>query len=222
MRHAIGMVRRIGRLAALLGLSLLLAACGGLVNLPGSGPAPDLFDLTPKTSFDAKLPQVAVQLVIEEPTAARPLDSDRVALRPSATEIKYFAGARWSDRAPKMVQRLLVESFENTDKIVAVGPQSIGLRADYILKSDLREFQAEYFDIEGTPRVRVRLNVKLIKMPEARIVASRTFERTVVASATDTRAIVAAFDETLGKVMRRAVEWTLRETRAGGGSRLAR
>ena len=204
--------RRWGRIAGLLALTATLSACG--FTLPGSGPAPDIYDLSPKSSFDEDLPNIQLQLVVEEPSSARGIDSDRITLRPSPIEIKYFAGVRWVDRAPRMVQILLVESFENTGKIVAVGRQSIGLRPDFSVKSDLREFQAEYFEADGQPRIHVRLNVKLIKMPEARIVASRTFDQTELASGKEITAIVQSFDETLGKVMRQSVEWTLREVQA--------
>ncbi len=204
-----------GRIAVLLALTAVLSACG--FQLPGSGPAPDIYDLSPKSSFDEDLPKINLQLVVEEPSSARGIDSDHITLRPSPIEIKYFAGVRWVDRAPRMVQILLVESFENTGKVVAVGRQSIGLRPDFSVKSDLREFQAEYFEAGGQPRIHVRLNLKLIKMPEARIVASRTFDQIEPASGKEITAIVQSFDETLGKVMRRSVEWTLREVHAQAG-----
>jgi len=197
---------------ALIAAGVTLSACG--FKLPGSGPAPDIYDLSPKSSFDETLPRVDLQLVVEEPSSARGIDTDRVALRPRPLEIKYFAGARWVDRGPRMVQILLVESFENTGKIVSVGRQSIGLRPDFSVKSELREFQAEYSEAGGIPNIHVRLNVKLIKMPEARIVASRTFDQIEPSSGKEITAIVQSFDETLGKVMRGAVEWTLRETDA--------
>ncbi len=187
-----------------------LSGCG-LLSLPGSGPAPILYDLSPKNTFDDNLPRIDAQLIVEEPSAARGIDSDRIALRPQPIEIKYFAGSRWSDRAPKMVQTLLVESFENSGRIVAVGRQSIGLRSDYVIKCELREFQAEYFDNTDLPNIHVRLNVKLVKMPEARIIASQTFEETGLASGKDIPAIVISFDEVLGKVLRKTVEWSLRE-----------
>jgi len=204
--------KRMGRMAGLLAVIAGLSACG--FKLPGSGPAPNTYDLSPKSSFDAALPEVKLQLVIEEPSSARGIDTDRISMRPAPLEIKYFAGARWVDRAPRMVQILMVESFENTGKIVAVGRQSIGLRPDFSVKSDLREFQAEYFDSGGTPQIHVRLNVKLIKMPEARIVASRTFDEIQPATGKEITALVQGFDETLGKVMRKSVEWTLREVDA--------
>lgn len=203
------LIFRHGRRAVCLLALAALPACG-LLDLPGSGPAPKLYDLTPKSTFDENLAPVAIQLLVEEPSAARGIDSDRITLRPSPLEIKYFADVRWADRAPRMVQILLVESFENTGRIVSVGRQSTGLRPDYSIKSDLREFQAEYFQ-DGHPHIHVRLNVKLIKMPDARIVASKTFDQIEPASGKEVTAIVETFDEVLGKVMRESVEWSMRE-----------
>ena len=44
-----------------------------------------------------------------------------------------------------MVQTRIVNSFENSRKIVAVARESIGLRANYVLQPDLRNFEAMYF-----------------------------------------------------------------------------
>ncbi len=198
---------------AVLLLPLLLGGCAGL--LPGAGPAPNMYNLTPKNTFPQGMTPVRWQLVIEEPLAAGGLDTNRIALRPRPTELKYFAGSRWTERAPRMVQTLIVESFENTNAITAVGRQAIGLRADYSLKTEMREFQAEYFNGSGrAPRIRVRLNAKLVRKPRENIVASRTFEKVVTAEGTNMQAIVLAFDEALGKVIKQLVIWTLREGEA--------
>jgi cholesterol transport system auxiliary component len=189
-------------------LLLLLTGC----NLLGiSGPAPDLYNLTPKSTFSSDLPKVDWQLVIEEPIAAGGLDTSRVALRPRSTELKYLADARWTERAPKMIQTLLIESFENTEKILAVGRQSIGLRSDYNLKTELREFQAE-IDEEGTriTRVRVRINVKIVQQPRRIIIGSKSFEHVgIVQNSGNMRDIVSAFDAATGRVFKHIVEWTL-------------
>ncbi len=197
------------KVAAVVVLAGLVPGCGAsLLGLP-NGPAPDIYTLTPKSTFDDKVPEVKWQLVVDQPTAARGLDTVRIALHPDPTEIKYYAGARWTDRAPDMVQTLLLESFENTGKIVAVGRQTIGLRSDYDLVTDLREFQAEYTPGNDIPIVRVRLNVKIVKQPRQEIIASENFERTVEAKGPDVNDVVLAFDDALGKVLRRVVEWTL-------------
>lgn len=187
--------------------AFLLTGCGGI--LPNSGPAPDMFTLTPKNTFRPDLPAVTWQLVVEEPLASGGVDTNRIVIQPSPVEIKFYADARWSERAPRLVQTLLVESFENTKKIVAVGRQTVGLRSDYNLKTELREFQAEVFDGSKVPTVRVRLTAMLVKQPRQEIVASKSFEFSETAKSGAIGDVVLAFDEALGKAMRRAVEWTL-------------
>jgi len=188
-------------------LAVLLSACS--LDF-GGGPAPDLYTLSPKSTFAADLPKVDWQLVVEEPSAAKGIDTDRIAIAPTTLEVKYFASARWADRAPRMIQALMIQSFENTKKIVSVGRQSLGLRSDYVLKTELREFQAEK-NADGTVSVRVRFNVKLIRPSLGQIVASQSFESVKPATSEGVGDIVNAFDEAVGAVLKRAVAWTLVE-----------
>ena len=64
---------------------------------------------------------------------------------PEPTRFDYYALANWTDRAPLMVQGLVVESFENSGRIVAVGREAVGLKPDFVLKIEIREFQAEAY-----------------------------------------------------------------------------
>lgn len=178
------------------------------------GPPLNLYNLTPKSTFDDDLPEVSWQLVIEEPLAAGGLDSSRIAMRPAPTELKYFADARWAERAPRMVQTLIVESFENTGKIVSVGRQAIGLRSDFSLKTELREFQADYFHDGGRPVITVRISAKLIKQPRQYIIASKSFDHSLAAVDDTLPNIINGFDAALGKVIKRLVEWTLKSSDA--------
>jgi cholesterol transport system auxiliary component len=187
-------------------LILLLGGCNPL--LPGQGPLPSLYALSPKITFPEDLPRVAWQLVVEEPVASGGLDTQQIALARHPLELEYFAGARWAERAPRMVQTLLVESFENSQRIIAVGRSALTLRSDYELKSELRDFQAEYF-AGAASVVRIKLSAKLVRHPRREIVASRIFEATIPIQGTDMLSIVQAFDEALGKVLKRIVEWTL-------------
>jgi cholesterol transport system auxiliary component len=108
-----------------------------------------------------------------------------------------------------LVQTLLVESFENTGRIVAVGRESVGLRADYVLKIELREFQAEYASPTAPPTVHIRIIAKLVRMPVREIVAAHMTERTAQAATNTLDGVVAAFDEALGPVLKDVVVWTL-------------
>jgi cholesterol transport system auxiliary component len=190
-------------------LSAVLAAPLAACSLPGGGDPPQLYTLTPKSTFPSDLPRADWQIAIELPIAAGGLDTARIALQRTPVTLDFFARAAWTDTAPRMIQTLLIESFENTGKIVGVSRDSAALRPDFVLKIDLREFQAEYFD-SGHPKVHVRLALRLVRMPERTIVASFSHAEQVAAGRGDLRAIAEAFDEALGRVMRRTVEWTLR------------
>lgn len=194
-------------------ISALVAAAGMLltscVDLPGMGTPARLYMLSPKSTFRNDLPTARWQLVVELPAAPSGLATPNIALTRDPIQLQYYADARWAERAPQMVQTLIVESFENSERIVAVGRQAIGLRSDYNLKSDLREFQAEYRDGNVAPTAHVRINAKLIKQPRRQIIASRAFEARIKAASGSMGDIVRAFDAALGKVLRGLVEWTL-------------
>ena len=185
-----------------------LGACS--IPIPGQGEAPKLYTLSPKSTFDQALPRADWQLVVDVPVAAGGLNTNRIALQTKPIEMQYYALAQWTETAPQMVQTLLVESFENTGKIVAVGRQAIGLRSDFNLKSELREFQAEYVADATKPTVRVRVNAKIIEQPRRAIIASRNFEQRVISRSGAMDDVVIAFDEALGKVLKDIVEWTLK------------
>jgi len=202
--------------ALMLPLGLALTACD--LPVPGQGPPPSLYRLTPKSTFSENLPAVDWQLVLEVPVADAGLSTTRVALQKSPTQLEYYARSSWTDRAPLMVQTLMIESFENSHRIVAVGRESVGLRADFILKSELREFQAEYFG--GTlPSVRIAINAKLVQLPRRTIIGSKSFEAIAPAKADTMSEIINAYDEALGSVLKHLVEWTLTtgQNASGGG-----
>ena len=177
-------MRPIPRRGALVALTapaaaFLLSSCGILAN---AGPPPSLFTLSPKSTFPDDLPRVDWQLGVTDMEAPAGLSTPKVAVSRDPYTLEYFAGAQWIDSAPNMVQRLLIESFENSGRIVGVGRTQVLLRNDLTLRAELREFQAEYLDgPDSPPSVRVRINAKLVQMPQRKIVASETFERLVKA-----------------------------------------
>ncbi|WP_235830185.1 ABC-type transport auxiliary lipoprotein family protein [Algihabitans albus] len=186
-----------------------LGALGGCAQLvPGQRPPPQFFRLSPKSTFDPDLSPVDWQLILEPPIANAALDTVRIALMREPMEVEYYARANWTDQAPQMVQTLMIESFENSRRIVSVGRESLGLRADFVIKSELREFQAEYFD-GPVPMAHVGLNVKLVRMPRREIVASESFDVRFPAESDTLPSIVRAFDEALGSSLRALVHWTL-------------
>jgi cholesterol transport system auxiliary component len=200
-------------LAALIAgsLALAVAACGL------GGPPPRQFTLTPVTNFPRGLPPVKWSLVVDEPTAARQIDTSRIALMSGPFRVEYFADVEWTDTAPAMVQLLLIQSFQNTGRLPVVAPTRQTLATDFLLLSNLRKFQVEN-DASGTPQATVVLEATLLKMPRRTPVATARFEKATPVDSKSTDTVTAAFDASLGDIMRRVVDWTLEHGNAAAAT----
>jgi cholesterol transport system auxiliary component len=196
----------LSRRCVLAALALGPAGCSGLLG--SNTRPPQLYTLTPATDFPGGGGRVPWQLLVDGPVGAAALDSERIALSRSATTIDYFADASWTDRAPLMVQSLIVQSFENSGRISAIGRESLALRGDYVLQPELRHFEADYSK-GGAAVAHVQVAVKLVKLPERSIVAQQSFDAAVPASGSLMPAILEAFDRALHQVTRPMVDWAL-------------
>lgn len=196
--------------ALVLAACLALGACAAALDLASPDP-PRLYELTPKSTFADDLPTVEARLSVEVPTATAGLNNARIALRPTPTTLEYYAHANWIDVVPVMVQNLLQESLDNAGKIDVLGRGVVGVRAEYALLTHVREFQAEY-DTAGAPKIRVRLQARLVRLPRRISLGSTSEEFVVQAEDTSMPAIVRAFDEAFGKAAKRLIEWTVRRS----------
>ncbi|WP_374311052.1 ABC-type transport auxiliary lipoprotein family protein [Dongia sp.] len=202
-------IRPISRRGLLIGASGLLA--GGL--LTGCGIVPEvntplnLYSVSPKVADVTNPPSLDWQLVVAEPKAGADLATNRIALSRAANRIEYFAEGVWSDAAPALVQSKLIEAFEDVVPQLAVGRDSAGLKPDYILQSELRDFQAAYSGSSG--EAVVRITAKLVKMPERKIVKSIAAEARQPSAGGGLPGIVAAFEAALGDVFNQLIAGVL-------------
>ncbi|MFQ5973883.1 MAG: hypothetical protein ACE5Q3_16270, partial [Alphaproteobacteria bacterium] len=120
--------RRFLRCVAAMPVAGFVAGC---VELPGQAPPPRQFRLTPKSTFPETMPSVDWALVVEEPDTQVGLDRARIAILRRGTELDYYADVAWEARAPAMVQRLMIESFKNSNKIEVVGNERLRVRPDF-------------------------------------------------------------------------------------------
>jgi cholesterol transport system auxiliary component len=184
----------------LLGAGTALGGCGVIPKV--NDPVP-LYTLSAVTQFDRSLPKADWQLVVGTPVASADLDTTRIALTRSPGVIEYFAKGAWADNAPVLLQDKLIESFEASGAIVAVGRDAVGLRPDYVLQSELRDFQAEFSG--ETPTAHLRLTAKLVRMPDRRIVANIAIEQKAAAAGNALPQIVDAFDRAAGEAFQEVV-----------------
>jgi cholesterol transport system auxiliary component len=186
----------------MIGAGATLGGCAGL--LPQVNEPVPLYTLSAVDQFGQALPKVDWQLVVGTPVASADLDTTRIALTRSPGVVEYFAKGAWADNAPVLLQTKLIESFEASRSIVAVGRDASGLKPDYVLQSELRDFQAE-FDGAENPTAHLRLAAKLVRMPDRRIIANVTIEQRVPAAGGSLAQIVDAFDRAAGEAFQEVV-----------------
>ena len=191
--------------------ALLVIALSGCAGLLTKDPRP-LFQLSAPSDIPASLPHTNAQIVIDAPYAPEGLEPRRIAVVRASNAIDYLADGDWADRTPNMVRAVLVETFENSKSVAAVGPDSLDLRADFEIEGDLRHFEAVYDSpagAAGAPTATVALAVKLVKVPERKILAQTIITARQPAKANATPAIVEAMNEAMASVAKQVVVWTL-------------
>ena len=185
---------------------LALAGCGDLIGPPE---ALQLYILKPALPQATPGTKVDWALSIALPDASAGLDSQRIAiLRPPAS-MDYYANAAWPDRLSVLVQNALLQAFENCGRIDAVAPDSDGTHADYILSTDLRDFEARYDQPDGVPVAVVRIGARLVGAVKRNIAGRFEAAEEVPASQNSVDAAVAALDEALARALTKIVAWAL-------------
>jgi cholesterol transport system auxiliary component len=158
---------------------------------------------------ELNLPPTLISLQIMQPQATPGLDSERIILRRDDNRIDYVSDAKWSGNLNSMMQSLLVESFDRSHALKAVGSDLVAMSHDYTLLIEIRDFQAEYLASNPVPRAHVRLTAKLIKADTATVVATRNYEEKEAATGDDLTSIVHAFDTATQNALQKVVSETI-------------
>ncbi len=195
----------------------VLTGMGALALLPGCGALTAISDAT--AVLDAyelrapRLPQATRMLSrglsIEPPTASGALDVDRILIRPNPVQSQYLPGARWSEDMPRMVQSLMLRSFEETGALAYVGRRPLGGTGDVALISEITDFQAELEGDSDATLVRVRMIARMVRESDARVLGRQAVQGLVPAASTDTLEIVEAFDLAVDEMLDALVRWGL-------------
>jgi cholesterol transport system auxiliary component len=198
------------------GLLRALAAMGFLLLASGCSVLPDhreelsiwTVDALPAAAAGAP---VAWQLAVDEPSAAEPLAGARIVLSPATGEFGVYRGARWSERAPRLLQTLVLRALEDSGRIPGVSRGNAGVRADYRLLLDLRAFH-----VDGGARgtAQVAFSARLLRWPDGAVVAARTFEAGAPVEGGGIAAVVAAFRAASAEAVPAVAEWVLAEGEA--------
>mgnify|MGYP001166025933 FL=1 len=196
----------------LLAMLLALAGCAGSL-LESSAAAPETFRLAGESLSD-RGERLPLAISVARPGAAPALDTDRVAVVQPDSRFDYFAGVRWSEPAPQMLQQQLVRALTADGRFEAVGGAPSRGPRDLLLDIELRRFEAVYAANGGAPEVRVEMQVSLVDPRRAKRQASFLVAASSAAETNRLAAVVAAFERATSEAVRSAVD----QVRAAAGT----
>ena len=207
-------------LAAVLLAGLPLTGCS---VVGGSKEPPTVFAPEAKAEADPAWPVVGWQLGTSRPSAARVLDSSRIAVSPVPGELQVYKGAVWARTPPEMLEDGVLRTLEDSGKIPAVARQGSGIGGDYRLLMEIRHFDAEYAGA-AVPSAVVEVSAKLLHASDQAVVGSRRFRHAQAASGTDAAVVADAFAQALRATSHDIAGWVLatgqaHETAHPGGKR---
>lgn len=185
----------------------LLAGCGAITSLDRASRPLDAYELRAPAAVPVARSAQAIEFVVELPSASGAIDTDRILVRPSATQVQYLPESRWTAPAPAMLQSAMVETFLRTGAFRHVGRRPLGVTGDIALVTDLLDFGAE---VRGDGAVvTVTLVARLVREEDAQITASRTLTRSVPIPDTNTPTILAGFEAATEAMLTDLAAWVL-------------
>jgi cholesterol transport system auxiliary component len=202
--------RAFSTLPRALALSCLLLGAAGCSSILGGGKREPATIFSPQAVArpDPSWPAVDWQLAIAKPSAARLVDSPRIAVRPTPGELQVYRGSSWAQPPTDMIEAGVLRVLEDSGKIGGVGRVSTGMRSDYRLAMDVRRFESDYRG--GTlPVATIEISATLLNNHDQRIVARRTFLHEEPAAATDVGTVADAFGRALASISGDIAGWTL-------------
>jgi len=206
-------VARIPAAAACATLGLLVGCSGSL--LTSDDPPAKTYQLrfsdevtqrNPAVASSAQSQAAPLVLLVARPRAASPIDTDRIAIAPGGNRFDYYSGARWSQTAPLMFQRKLVDSLTADGRFAAVLAAPARVPAELMLDVELRRFEAVATNAESAPVVHVQILANLVDSRRALRVVSFLSEATAPATENRMSAVVDAFEAASAKVVADVVQ----------------
>jgi cholesterol transport system auxiliary component len=185
-------------------VALLVALC--VAGCVGGGSRIEAIYTLEAPAQPAVAGATSAQILVPEPRAVAALNSERIAVRPSALTLQYYPNVAYQDTAPKVLQFVLLDTFQNTGRVQAVGLPGQSLLINYQLVTDVRAFQAETF---GGSRARIEVAAKLLNDSTGRVVGTRVFSTVVPIRGDGADAAAAGLNTAIQTLASEIVAWTL-------------
>ncbi len=194
------------RLLAVGATSLALSACVSL--LPKTKPA-HLYRFGQPVSADSvAAPTGTVGVFRTNATFQREAAGDRL-LTITGGKAAYVAETRWVAPAAVLWDEAVVAAFDADDGPVRLIARGEPASAAYVLRLDVRNFEAHYDQgPKAPPLVVVRVRAAMTGASDRGLVGEKLFEKRIRASDNRVSAIVPAYDRAVSEVLAEVVAWT--------------
>jgi len=185
-------------------LALCFFASGCVSLLPETAPPKPRYHIEAVEAASLEGMLLEWSLVIDDPRTTRVYDSVKIAVSPAPGKIEYFAGAEWADRAPRLFQTALVQTFEDSGRILSVGDRTALPIGDIVLQTDIRKLE---LNVQNGDTAIVSVYARLTD-GKGKIYAAKKFAASAHANADQADEIIAAFDQSFETVIKELVAWT--------------
>jgi cholesterol transport system auxiliary component len=191
-------------------IAAALAASACVSVLPEAGPPPNIYRMTLPDLPPADIEPADWSIEISRPMAPQALSTDRIALSDGPGDVAYAAGARWEAVTPRIVQDLLLDTFDSSGRVRAAVRPEDGVRTEYELRVDIRRFEATYRNgMDEPPTAIVRFDAKLIDTRTRRLVAAKGFRAGELSTSVRLGDIVVALNNAAARCAAEMADWAV-------------
>lgn len=179
-------------LACVLALSVLLTGCGSI--LTSDQPAEQVYWLEPQDLSTRSIGPASASRLSVTLTVVPGLDTDRILVKGPGPVMSHYAGARWPDSLPDVIESLIERSLESTGLFSRVGSRS----TESEIRLEVREFFAVARGDGSAPTVQVHVEGSVECHAKSGALSARA---TNIATANRLGAIVVAYQRTFDDVV---------------------
>lgn len=199
-------VKSVSRAAMLVTVVSLLAGCISL--FPETEPAQLYrFGATTPQVLEATSGEPGFGVLLAAAGFDRAAAGDRI-LTVSGTQAAYIKDARWVTSAVGLFDSALQRAFDADKGPARLVDRAEIVHADYVLKLDVRTFEARYDHGQvATPTIVLEVHAALDRAQDRTVVGDRSFKAAVTASDNRVGAIAEAFDQAVARVLGELVAW---------------
>ncbi|MEM8937300.1 MAG: ABC-type transport auxiliary lipoprotein family protein [Pseudomonadota bacterium] len=193
-------------------ISAALLAAGCVSLLPETEPPKPRYHIVLDINDAGSAETIDWSLIIDDPQTTRVYDTSKMAVATAPGKVEYFARGEWADRAPRLFRTALLQSFEDSNRMLSVGSRDVLPIADRALLTNIRTMELNVH--AGRPEAVVSVYARLTN-GRATIFAAQSFTARAEARSQDPDNVAAAFNAAFNEVIGKITAWTFAEGGVG-------